>query len=80
MSDAIACDLGRRAEPFLLTKTSVGSVSEYNLTSSNRQSLRPVKSSRGRESRVFIDSSREAWTFTHFANLSIAVELIEDLG
>ena len=53
MSDAIACDLGRRAEPFLLTKTSVGSVSEY--IKPYLLKLVPVKSSRGRVSRVFID-------------------------
>ena len=38
ISDAIAWHLGQRAEPFLLTKTSVGSTSEIDLASSNRQS------------------------------------------
>ena len=51
MSLTMANDLGQRAEPFLLTSTSLGSVSERDLASSKRHSLSPDKSLRGMQGR-----------------------------
>ena len=74
MSLTIAKDLGRRAEPFLLTNKSFGSVSEHDLASSNRHSLRPDRSSRGRVSSTLVVSYRDAWMSTISASLSMTIE------
>ena len=58
ISFTMAKDLGRRAEPFLLTSTSLETVSESDFASSKRHIiLSPNKSSRGRVSSVLLASS-----------------------
>ena len=73
MSSAMAKDLGRNVEPFLLTSTSLGSVSESTLASSKKHVLSPDKSSRGRASREFMASLDEACMSTISASLSIVL-------